>query len=45
MHTKRYEYFEMIRNPKTTPETVTKLEKDIRELQEKIHEKAPQGCW
>jgi len=45
LHTKRYEYFETIRNPKTTPETVAKLEKDLRELQEKIYEKAPQGCW
>jgi Spy/CpxP family protein refolding chaperone len=45
LHTKRYEYFETIRNPKTTPETVAKLEKDLRELQAKIYEKAPQGCW
>jgi len=45
LHTKRYEYFETIRNPKTMPETVAKLEKELRELQEKIYEKAPQGCW
>jgi len=42
---KRYDYFEAIRNPKTTPETVTQLEKEIREIQENIYSKAPQGCW
>jgi len=44
LHNKRYEYFEMIRNLKTTPETVAKLEKELCELQKKIYEKAPQGC-
>jgi len=44
LHNKRFEYFEAIRNPKTTPETVAKLEKEIRDLQEKIYSKAPQGC-
>jgi len=28
---KRYDYFEAIRNPKTTPETAAKLEKELRE--------------
>jgi hypothetical protein len=45
LHNKRYEYFEAVRNPKTTPETAAKLEKELRELQGKIYEKAPQGCW
>jgi len=45
LHNKRYEYFETIRNPKSTPESVAKLEKEIRELQEKTYSKAPQGCW
>jgi hypothetical protein len=45
LHNKRYDYFEAIRNPKTTPESVAKLEKEIRDLQEKIYSKAPQGCW
>ncbi|MBE0426805.1 MAG: hypothetical protein IBX72_09180 [Nitrospirae bacterium] len=45
LHNKRYDYFEAIRNPKTTPESVTKLEKEIRDLQENIYSKAPQGCW
>ena len=34
-----------LRNPKTTPETVAKLEKEIREAQQEIYPKAPQGCW
>jgi len=45
LHTKRYEYFETIRNPKTTPETAAKLEKELRDLQDKIYSKSPQGCW
>ena len=42
---KRYDYFEAIRNSKTTPETAAQLEKELREAQEKIYSKAPQGCW
>ncbi len=45
LHEKRYEYFEASRNPKSTPESITKLEKEIRELQQKIYSKTPQGCW
>ncbi len=45
LHNKRFEYMEAFRNPKTTPETTAKLEKEVRELQEKIHKKAPQECW
>lgn len=44
LHDKRFEYFETIRNPKATGETAIKLEKEIRELQEKIYSKAPLGC-
>ncbi len=44
LHNKRFEYFEAIRNPKTTGETVSKLEKEIRDLQELIYAKAPLGC-
>ncbi len=36
---KRFEYFEALRNPKTTPESLTKLEKELLELQKKIYEK------
>jgi len=54
LHNKRFEYFEAIRNQKTTPETIAKLEKEIRELQKNVKEKAPvtasgdhagYGCW
>jgi hypothetical protein len=45
LHDKRFEYSEAIRNPKTSPETITGLEKEIRQLQENIYSKAPQGCW
>jgi len=52
LNTKRFEYFEAVRNPKTDPETVTKLEKEIGDLQGKLNEKAPRGtrgfggpCW
>ena len=44
LYNKRYEYSEAFRNPNTTPETTAKLEKELRELQGKIHAKAPQGC-
>jgi len=53
LNTKKFEYFEAIRNPKTAPETVAKLEKEIGELQGTLNAKAPQGtnrgynmpCW
>ncbi len=45
LHQKRFEYFEAIRNPETKPETVTKLEKEIFELQQKLHEKAPTTAY
>lgn len=38
---KRFEYFEAYRNPKTSPETIVTLEKEIGELQEKMHVKGP----
>ena len=40
LHNKKFEYFEALRNPKTKTETITKLEKEIQELQGKIYEKA-----
>ncbi len=45
LNNKRFEYFEVLRNPKTTAEAAAKLGKELRELQEKIYSKAPQGCW
>ncbi len=44
LHDKKFEYFETLRNPKTTGETATKFDKEITELQEKIYAKAPIGC-
>jgi hypothetical protein len=45
LHNKRFEYFEAARNPKTTGDTLAKIEKEVRELQEKIYAKGPIGCW
>lgn len=53
LHEKRFDYFEATRNPKTDPETITKLKKEIGELQDKLYAKAPRGknrgyrapCW
>ncbi len=44
LHSKIFEYFEAIRSLKTTGETASKLEKEIRDLQELIYAKAPLGC-
>lgn len=41
LHDKRFEYVEAQRDPETNTETLTKLEKEIRELQQQIHEKSP----
>jgi len=45
LHAKRFEYTEAYRDPKTTSAQLSKLEKEIDELQDKIIEKAPRGCW
>ena len=52
LHDKQFEYAEAIRNPNTKPETITELEKEITDLQEKLYAKAPRGkykgfkhCW
>ncbi len=45
LNSKRFDYFEAARNPKTTRESLAKLENEIRDLQEKIYAKAPQACW
>ncbi len=44
LNNKRFDYYEALRNPKTKPEEVTKLEKEIWELQQKIYSKAPAAC-
>jgi hypothetical protein len=53
LHEKRFDYFEAKRNPKTDPETVVNLGREIGELRDKLHSKAPRGkdrgyrtpCW
>lgn len=45
LHAKRFEYSEAYRDPKTTSAQLSKLEKEIDGLQDKIIEKAPRGCW
>jgi hypothetical protein len=45
LHGKRFEYFEAQRNPKTTCKTLTKLEKEIYGIQEKIYEKSPRTAY
>ncbi|GBE02377.1 MAG TPA: hypothetical protein ENH50_06440 [Nitrospirae bacterium] len=42
---KRFEYFEALRNPKTTPDTIAKLEKEITELQKNIYAKASKTSY
>ncbi len=44
LNSKRFDYFEALRNPKTKPEEVTKLEKEIWDLQKEIYSKAPAAC-
>jgi hypothetical protein len=41
---KRFDYFEVLRNPKATGETAAKLEKEMKELRDKIYAQAPLGC-
>lgn len=41
LNSKRFDYFEALRNPNTTPERIERLEKEIQELEDKIEEKAP----
>ncbi len=38
---KQFEYFEALRDPKTSPEVLTGLQKEITELQQKIYQKTP----
>ncbi len=53
LNDKRFEYFEALRDPNTTPETIEKLEKEIYDLQQKLYAKAPRRgyrgfggpCW
>ncbi len=40
LHNKKFEHFEVLRNPDVKPETVIELETEIRELQIKIYRKS-----
>jgi len=42
---KRFDYYEALRNPKTSAETLSKLEADMADLNQKIWAKNPHGCW
>ena len=44
LYNKRFEYSEAYRNPKTTPEAIVKLEREIFDLQKQIYAKTPLGC-
>lgn len=45
LHDKKFEYFEAVRNPKTTMETLANLQKEMRQLHDKIYSQSPLGCW
>ena len=45
LHEKKFEYFEASRNPETDPAMLTKLDKELYEIQSKIREKAPRGNY
>lgn len=40
LHNKRFEYFEARRDPKTTAESIAKIEKEMRDIQEKMQGKS-----
>ena len=45
LYMKRYDYREAVNDPKTKPETLSKIEKEILDLQQKIRDKNPSACW
>lgn len=45
LHNKKFEYFEATRDPNTPAETITKLEKEINDIQEKLYEKTPRTAF
>lgn len=42
MHHKRFEYMEAVRNPKSTRQQLSMMEKQMIDLRDKIYDKAPQ---
>ena len=54
LHNKKFEYFEEVRSNDSKPEMISKMEKDIFDIQQKIRDKSPRstdggyrglGCW
>ncbi len=43
MQDKRFDYREALRNPKTTRQQLSKIEKEMIDLRDKIYDKAPQN--
>ena len=44
LHDKQFEYLEIARNPKTTGAQLSRIEAEVRDLQNQIYLKAPLGC-
>jgi hypothetical protein len=42
---KRFDYYEALRNSKTSSETLSRLEKEMSYINQKIWAKSPHGCW
>jgi len=45
LYMKRYDYREALNDPKAKPETLSKLEKEMLDLRQKIRDKNPSVCW
>ena len=45
LHDKKFEYFEAARNPGTSVQVIAEIGKEVRELKQKIHEKAPRTVY
>lgn len=44
LYDKEFEYFEVIRNPKSTGKMATKLQNEIDDIEQQLYETAPLGC-
>lgn len=45
IHMKQFEYFEALRNPKTSRETLEGLQKQLNDLMLKLQKKSPYGGY
>lgn len=45
LYMKRYDYNEAMSDPNVKPETLSKLEKEMLDLRQKIRDKNPSACW